>query len=123
MKKNRTEIGARLAGVVLVVAGLTMAPAMLHAADPASSDLFGSQMMTEQERVEQRERMRNARSSEERERIRAEHHERMKVRARERGVTLPDEPPMDGRGAGKGAGMGGGMGGGMGPGGGGGRGR
>lgn len=120
MKRNRTEIGARLAGVVLVVAGLTMAPAMLHAADPASSDLFGSQMMTEQERVEQRERMRNANSSEERERIRAEHHERMKARARERGVTLPDEPPMDGRGAGKGAGMGGGMGGGMGPGGGGG---
>lgn len=116
MEKSCTEAGAGLAGALLLVAGLTMATAMSHAADPSSADLFGSHMMTEQERVEQRERMRNAQTDEERYRIRAEHHERMKERARERGVTLPDEPPMDGRGAGSRGGMGGGTGGGMGPG-------
>lgn len=78
--------------------------------------IYGGQLMTRQERNEYRARMRAAKTAEEREKIRAEHHERMKVRAKERGVTLPDEPPARG-------GMmrpGGGMGpeGGMGPGGG-----
>jgi len=74
--------------------------------------IYGNQLMTEKERDEYRSRMRAARTQQERKRIRSEHHERMKVRAKERGVSIPDEPP----------GMGGGMmrpGGGMGPGGGG----
>lgn len=79
-------------------------------------DIYGSQMMTQQERDEYRERMRAAKTQEERERIRAEHHERMRERAQARGITLPDEPPA---GRGPGASYGGGMGGGMGPGGGG----
>lgn len=76
--------------------------------------IYGSQLMTQQERNEYRNRMRSAKTAQEQEQIRAEHHERMKVRAKERGVTLPDKPPA------KGSGMGpGGMGpGGMGPGGG-----
>ena len=77
-------------------------------------DIYGSQMMTVQERNEYRNKMRAAKTAQERERIRAEHHERMKVRAKERGMTLPDEPPV-----GRGPGMGPGPGGGMGPGGGG----
>jgi hypothetical protein len=65
--------------------------------------------------------MRNAKTLEEREQIRKEHHEQMKARAQEKGVTLPDEPPARGRGMGPGKGMGPGMGpgggaGGMGPG-------
>lgn len=76
--------------------------------------IYGRQLMTEQERNAYRERMRNAKSAAERERIRRENHDRMQARARERGVTLPDEPPAD-RGPGMGRGMGGqGMGGGMG---------
>jgi Flp pilus assembly protein TadD len=72
-------------------------------------DVYGSQLMTQQERNEHRNKMRAAKTEQERERIRAEHHEQMKVRAKERGVTLPDEPPA-GRGPGKGPGPGGGMG-------------
>jgi hypothetical protein len=74
--------------------------------------IYGSQLMTGQEREEYRERMRNAKSYEERERLRNEHHERMMGRARERGMTLPDEPPERGmgRGMGHGMGSGGGMG-------------
>ncbi len=84
-------------------------------------DIYGSQLMTPQERDAHRNKMRAAKTGQERERIRAEQHEQMKVRAKERGVTLPDAPPA-GRGPGMGPGPGGGMGpggGGMGPGGGG----
>lgn len=83
--------------------------------DRTQDRIYGSQMMTPQERQEFRSRMRSANTDQEREQIRAEHHERMKVRAKERGVTIPDEPPARGSGMGPGSGMGGGM---MGPGGG-----
>jgi hypothetical protein len=82
-------------------------------------DIYGSQMMTRAERDEYRQKMRGAATAEERERVRAEHHEQMKERAQARGITLPDEPRA---GRGPGASSGGGMGpggGGMGPGGGG----
>ena len=78
--------------------------------------IFGSQLMTEKERAEYRERMRAAKTPEDREKLRKEHHERMVARAKERGVTIPDEPPSRGGGMGPGAGMGPGTGG-MGPGG------
>jgi hypothetical protein len=81
--------------------------------------IYGSQLMTQQERMEYSNRMRAAKTEQEREQIRQEHHERMKVRAKEKGVTLPDEPPARGRGMGPGKGMGPGTGpggGGMGPG-------
>ncbi len=68
--------------------------------------IYGSQMMTSQERVEQRNKMRSAKTVEERERIRAEHHEAMKIRAQERGVILPDTPPASGMGSGAGMGAG-----------------
>ncbi len=80
--------------------------------------IYGSQLMTPEERAEYRDRMRAAATAEERESIRNEHHEQMKARAEEQGLTLPDEPPE--RGMGRGMGPGGGMGpgrGGMGPGG------
>jgi len=50
--------------------------------------------MTEKERNEYRERMRSAKTQQEREKIRSEHHDRMLVRAKERGVTIPDQPPQ-----------------------------
>jgi hypothetical protein len=80
--------------------------------------VYGSQLMTQQERTAYRAKMRAAKTQEERERIRAEHHEQMKARAKERGVTLPDEPPARGGGMGPGGGGMGPGGGGMGPGGG-----
>lgn len=81
--------------------------------------VYGSQLMTPQERSEYSNRMRAAKTEQEREQIRKEHHEQMKVRANEKGVTLPDQPPARGGGMGPGKGMGPGMGpggGGMGPG-------
>jgi hypothetical protein len=85
----------------------------------SQEQVYGSQLMTPQERIEYHARMRASTTAEEREQIRNEHHGQMQVRAKERGVALPDSPPVGGRGMGPeggGMGTGGGM---MGPGGGG----
>lgn len=84
----------------------------------ADDTVYGSQLMTSQERLEHRDRLRNAKSAEERQQIQNEHHKRMQARAEERGVSIPDTPPASGQGKGmgpgdgKGGGMGSGMGGG-----------
>jgi len=65
--------------------------------------IYGSQMMTQQERNEHSAKLRAAKTEQEREQIRQEHHKQMQVRAKERGVTLPDEPTPGGKGAGKGS--------------------
>lgn len=63
-------------------------------------------MMTAEERNEYRERMRAAKTEQEREQIRNEHHQQMQARAKERGVTLPPEPPVRGSRGPPGGGMG-----------------
>ncbi|MBU1237718.1 MAG: hypothetical protein KJ634_03775 [Gammaproteobacteria bacterium] len=83
-----------------------------------TAPVYGSQLMTQQERMEYRNQMRTLKTQEERNAFRLEHHKRMQERAKERGVTLPDAPPAagngmgpgGGRGMGDGPGMGGGMG-------------
>jgi len=74
--------------------------------DRTQDRIYGSQLMTAKERNEYRSRMRSAKTAQEREQIRAEHHERMRVRAKERGVTIPDEPPARGGAMSPGGGMG-----------------
>lgn len=84
--------------------------------------IFGSQLMTQQERLDYANRMRSMKTDQERQAFRLEHHIQMQERARQKGVTLPDDPPqgpgraIGGSGMGPGGGMG--SGGGMGPGGG-----
>ena len=87
-------------------------PAPTKAQTPEPEPIYGSQLMTQQERTEYRAKMSAAKTVGEQEQIRKEHHEQMQERAQARGVTLPDEPPARGGGMGPG-------GGGMGPGGGG----
>ena len=92
-----------LTGVVL--AGLLAVPAGLIAAEEVTpqpvapavkkqvrEQVYGSQLMSRQERLEHRAKLRAAKTAEEREQIRKEHHEKMQQRAKERGVTLPDMP-------------------------------
>lgn len=79
------------------------------AADPAvqnqaQTQIYGSQLMTPQERTEYQAKMRAANSPEAKEQIRAQHHQEMQVRAKQQGVTLPDEPPARGAGGGMGPG-------------------
>ncbi|MBI3221670.1 MAG: hypothetical protein HYZ46_00980 [Nitrosomonadales bacterium] len=97
-----------------LVISLSLPVGLACAADPNPTrektqnqgQVYGSQLMTRQERIEYRAKMRAAKTTEEREQIRKEHHERMKVRAKERGVTLSDEPPARAGGMGAGGGMG-----------------
>ena len=105
--------------------------ASAQAADPAQSReqtqsteqmqaqrIYGYELMTPQERVEYRNRMRAMKTVQEREAFREEHHRQMQERARAQGKTLPDMPPAGmGPGPGMGPGMMGPGSGGMGPGG------
>ncbi|MBW2645957.1 MAG: hypothetical protein JRE23_07240 [Deltaproteobacteria bacterium] len=59
--------------------------------------MFGSQLMTPEERMEYHNKMRSLKAQEEREEFRLEHHKKMMERAKEKGVTLPETPPAGGR--------------------------
>lgn len=78
-------------------------PAAASPAAPkqAQQPVCGWQLMTDQERVEFRGKMRSLKTPEERAQFRAAHHEQMAARAKERGVALPDDPQS---GCGKGPG-------------------
>lgn len=89
---------------------------MLVGAGTAIADddfVYGRQLMTQQELAEHQAKMRSFKTEPEREQYRIEHHQRMQERAREQGVTLPEDPrqrPRDGRGMGQGPRDGSGMG-------------
>ena len=89
-----TRLGSLTGAVLLAMAIST--PALAEEEEP----IFGHQIMTEEERQEHRETMRGLETPEERQRYREEHHQRMLERAREKGVTLPEEPGERGRGEG-----------------------
>lgn len=84
--------------------------ALILAAAPAFADdqkmVYGSQLMTDQEKTEFREKLRTAKTDEERDQLLKEHHEQMMERAKEKGLTLPDEPLQKGGGMGQGSGKG-----------------
>lgn len=108
------------AGLLLVGTGVGLAADQQRSGQQAQlqtqeqEQIYGSQLMTPEQRAEYRARMGAAASDAEREKIRREHHEQMKERARNQGIILPDEPPGQGMGGGRGAGGGMGPGGGMG---------
>lgn len=87
---------------------LTFSSTLTLAAD--QKQVYGSQLMTQQERIEFREKLRNAKTVQEREQIRNEHHKKMQKRAKKLGLSLPDKPPSSGKGMGPRGGMGGGRG-------------
>ena len=69
--------------------------------DSTQTQVYGYQLMTDEERTAYRNKMRNLRTQQEREAFRLEHHQLMRQRAAERGIELPDVPP--GRAAGMGS--------------------
>jgi len=84
---------------------------------PSQEQVYGSQLMNQQERDDYRAEMRAAKTGQERDQIHQAHYKQMKERAKQQGVTLPDESPAHGMTPGMGSGSGmGGPGGGVGPG-------
>ena len=74
--------------------------------------VYGSELMTQQERLEYHNRMRLLKTEQELQAFQLEHHKLMQERARAQGKNLPDMPPagmgpgMMGPGMGPGSGMG-----------------
>jgi hypothetical protein len=109
-----------LSAALLLAASVPVSHAADAAAPPpakaqAREPVYGSQLMTPEERDAYRAKMSSAKTDAERERIRREHHDAMTARARERGITLPAEPRTPARAAPKGSGPGTGPGPGPGP--------
>ena len=108
------SIGAALAVLAGPAAAQTAAPSMpMQMQD--HDRIYGSELMTQEERNQYQTQMRALQTEEEREAFRIEHHEKMQERARAQGKTLPDEP-LENRGPGMGPGTSPGMGPGMHPG-------
>lgn len=101
MLKKSLKISA-LTGILAFAAGGALADSHEYSQQQdhmqKEERIYGSQLMTEEERVEYRSKIRAAKTAEERKQIRKEHHELMKERAKERGVSLPDDPPAKGKG-------------------------
>lgn len=83
------------AGAALVAAAMSFP---VNAEDDGS--VFGRQLMTQEELQQHRQTLKGLTTKEERQQYRKEHHQRMLERARERGVTLPEEPGKQGKGMG-----------------------
>ncbi len=81
-----------LTGAWVLMVGYTLATDQDRAQDREQIRIYGSQLMTGQERSEYRSRMHAAKTPEEREHILVEHHERMRLRARTKGIMLPEVP-------------------------------
>ena len=102
LKRTLTYLSTGLALVV----GLALAAETVPQAP--KEQVYGSQLMTNQERAAHRAKMRTAQTPEEKAKARAEQHERMQDRARQLGVEVPATPPAVGGGMGPGPGGGGG---------------
>ena len=104
---KRLSMVSVLAMVALLPLGVVLVGNHASALEGTESqdNIYGGQLMTPDERKEHRAKMGAAKTAAEREHVRKEHHERMKARAREHGVTLPDEPPARASGMGGGSGL------------------
>ena len=96
----------RKKSVLHCMIGVLSLSAVIAAADPSpvqkiaatQEQVYGSQLMTLEERAEYHGAMRAAKTVEERELLRKEQHQRMDARAKTRGVTLANEPLVRGEG-------------------------
>ena len=97
-------ITLELLAIVTIVVSLVAVPAWAEDKDnlQKQEQVYGWQLMDEQERYEYQQQMREMNTSEEREVYRNRHHERMQERAQQQGLTLPGSPGLSGKGMGLG---------------------
>ena len=117
---DKRIIMSSLLGLVIISPAYVLAADQIGGGDQAQSQppgpYSGRSFMTPQEHFEFRNKMQNAKTSEEKAKIRQEHHAQMQERAKEHGMTMPDMPPDVRQHMGMQPGMGPGMRQGMGPG-------
>lgn len=80
---------------VIVTAAVTSVSVQAQDQATTQTQVYGSQLMKDAERTAYQSKMRSMKTTAERDTFRMEHHELMKVRAAEKGVTLPDAPMMN----------------------------
>lgn len=101
MFKQSIIVAAAL-GVSSLLAGVAMAAEPVKDQTQARQTLrepvYGSQLMTAEERRDYRQKMQSMKTQEEREAFRADHHKLMQDRATEKGMALPDMPTAKGMG-------------------------
>jgi hypothetical protein len=119
MKSQKTYVSAMaILAIFATTSSLWFGVAQAQGQVQAQVQIYGSQLMTTAERTEYQSKMRTLKTDKERDAFRLDHHDKMKVRATEKGVTLPNFPPDGGGGpkanSGIGAGIGSGMGAGQG---------
>jgi hypothetical protein len=91
---------------LVLLAGLVAASSLMsmgvdvHAQDQVQTQvqIYGSQLMTPAERTEYQSKMRALKTDKERDAFRLDHHDKMKVRAAKKGVSLPNSPAAVGAG-------------------------
>ena len=123
MKTRKTSLTrpALAAAISLLGLGMSASAMAQDQTENRASDqvrrqdpIYGNQFMTRQELNEYQTKMRALKTEEERQAYRLEHHQKMQERAKVKGVTLPEAPPVQrpamGADMGAGAGTGGGMG-------------
>ncbi len=81
---------------VAIAADQEMAKPAAQAGAESGEQIYGSELMTKEERAEHRAKMRSLKTAAEREAYRKEHHMKMQERAKKMGKTLPDMPPAAG---------------------------
>lgn len=99
MQKPRIVLLALAAAMCMMLgANISVAADQAQAQEKTQSTaqkpdvIYGSQLMTSEERAEFRARMRSLKTKEERDALRMEHHQKMQERAQAMGKTLPDMP-------------------------------
>ena len=96
--KRRVAICASLLCAFSLTASFAWAASQVQERDRVQvqkkQQIYGSQMMTATERNEYRNRIQAAKTNQEREQIRMEHHELMKKRTGEQGLRRPNAPPV-----------------------------
>lgn len=92
---NRARYSLALSAMLLMVWGGTVATEQPGSAEirQTQQQVYGRELMTEEEYAVHHDRMRAAESEAERQQIRKQNHDLMKARAEQRGLSIPGEPP------------------------------
>jgi len=107
MKSQKTSVSAlAILAIFATTSSLWFGDAQAQDQVQAQVQIYGSQLMTTAERTQYQSKMRTLKTDKERDAFRLDHHETIKVRAAEKGVTLPDTP--QGAGSKANSGLGGG---------------
>jgi hypothetical protein len=104
VKTPRSSI-SKTAAVIVIVSATAWSSVGVHAQDQTQTQtqVYGNQLMTDAERTAYQTKMRTLKTTAERDAFRLDHHDQMKARAAEKGLTLPDAPMMNKTGKGQAA--------------------